>query len=207
SPGFPEHPNEAPAFPSHSPGFPDEKVHERGFTPGLPNSQHHAGASPAPALQHGSPPPSGFRVPLTSGAPFPSPQQAGSPVAYDIDHSPIFLGSALFEKSVHPCKIAAALNPPCRVPYAGTEFEHHGRFDLLPFDPNTMEWLVTSHGRIPPGKRPVEGGYEEHGAKLYHALAQVSGVEVPGKTGEHLGGCNVAFGGGEHVFRENYKIL
>ena len=189
SPGFPGAPSEAPSFPSHSPTFPDaphEKIQERGFHPDFPGTQHHGGA-PAPAAHHGTPPPSGFRVPLTTTAPFPGQQQTGNPVAFDMDgRSPIFLGSALLGKSVHPCKIAPALSPPCRVPYGGTEFEHHGRFDLLPFDPITMEWVFTSQGRVPPGKRPIEGGYEEHGGKLYHALAQVSGVEVPGKTGEHL---------------------
>lgn len=213
SPGFPDVKGEPPAFPDHPPAFPDaphDNITERGFFSGSSHNQHPAPppvSPPAPAQAPVAPPPSGFRVPLTSSAEFPT-AQAGPPVAFDIDgRSPIYLGSALFSGSVHPCKIAPALRPPCRVPYAGTEYGHDGRFDLLPFDPATMEWVVTSQGRVPPGRRPVEGGYEEHGGKLYHALAQVSGVEVPGKTGEHLGGCNVAFGGGEHIFRDNYKIL
>ncbi|KAI0260534.1 hypothetical protein BC834DRAFT_900301 [Gloeopeniophorella convolvens] len=70
-----------------------------------------------------------------------------------------------------------------------------------------MEWVRTARGRVPPGRRPVEGGYESSGARLYHALAVVDGVRVPGKTGEHLGGCNVAFGGREHVVRDDYEIL
>jgi len=49
-----------------------------------------------------------------------------------------------------------------------------------------MEWVRTSGGRIPSGRRPVEGGYEESGEKLYHAVGLVKGVKVPGKTGEHL---------------------
>ena len=117
---------------------------------------------------------------------FPGPQATGPPPARDLDGSPVFIGSALMERSVHPCKIAPALNPPCHVPYGGGEYEHTGRYDLLPVDPNTMEWVEASQGRIPNGRRPVEGGYEEHGGKLYHALGEVSGVQVPGKTGEHL---------------------
>ena len=181
-------PGPPPNFPSHSPGFPDAPAHDRGFSsPGFPDGPKHDRA-PMPQHHAGNPPPpSGYRVPLSGGAPFPGPQQAGQPVAFDLDgRSPIFLGSALLDKSVHPCKVAPSLNPPCRVPYGGGELEHSGRFDLLPFDPNTMEWVTTSQGRIPPGKRPVEGGYEEHGGKLYHAMGQVSGVNVPGKTGEHL---------------------
>jgi hypothetical protein len=174
-----------PSFPSHSLGFPtpDSPQHDRGFgSPGSPNTpqQHqqlHARANP---------PPSGYRIPLTTNAPFPGQQQAAQPVSKDLDGSPVFVGSALLERSVHPCKIVPGLNPPCRVPYGGTETEHHGRYDLLPFDPNTMEWVLTSAGRIPPGRRPIEGGYEEHGGKLYHALAQVNSVYIPGKTGEHL---------------------
>ncbi|KAF8896366.1 hypothetical protein BD779DRAFT_1668169 [Infundibulicybe gibba] len=70
-----------------------------------------------------------------------------------------------------------------------------------------MEFVPTSHGVIPPGRRPIEGGYEETGAKLYHGVGTVNGVKVPGKTGEHLGGCVAVFGGIEHVLQENYDIL
>ncbi|OCH95380.1 hypothetical protein OBBRIDRAFT_709083, partial [Obba rivulosa] len=155
-----------------------------------------------------TPPPSGFRVALTTGAPFPPAQQAGQPVSFDADgRSPVFVGSAIFPNSVHPCKIAPHLAPPCRVAYGGRELEHHGRYDLLPFDPHTMEWVPASQGQIPFGRRPVEGGYEENGTKLYHGLATIRGVRVPGKVAEHLGGCNAAFGGGEHVVRTDYAIL
>ena len=138
--------------------------------------------------------------------PFPT-QQAGPPVVYDADgQTPVFIGSALFERAVHPCKIIPSFQPPARVAYGGGEHEHRGRFDLLPFNPNTMEWVPASHGQLPPGRRPVEGGYEENGEKLYHALAVVQGVRVPGKTGAHLGGANVPFGGGEHTV-EKYEVL
>jgi hypothetical protein len=88
-----------------------------------------------------------------------------------------------------------------------------------------MEWVRTGHGRIPQGRRPVEGGYEQNGAQLYHAYAHIDGVDVPGKTGEHLvstprciatfdwaqtilqGGANIPFGGGEHVVNDGYHIL
>jgi hypothetical protein len=49
-----------------------------------------------------------------------------------------------------------------------------------------MEWVPTRDGEIPPGRRPVEGGYEANGKKLYHALGDIDGVDVPGKTGIHL---------------------
>lgn len=70
-----------------------------------------------------------------------------------------------------------------------------------------MELVPTSYGNIPHGRRPVEGGYEDHGGRLYHAVGLVHGVKVPGKTGTHLGGCNISFGGAEHVITQNYEIL
>lgn len=109
--------------------------------------------------------------------------------------------------SVHPCKVGPHLSPAAHVPYGGGEHLHHGRYDLLPFVPQQMEWVHTSHGRIPAGRRPIEGGYEEHGGKLYHALGTVAGLKVPGKTGEHLDGANLSFGGKEHVVHDNYEIL
>lgn len=149
------------------------------------NFQQHLEHPPAYAPPN-RPPPSGDRFALTTAGSFPT-ESAGPPVSYDLDgHSPIFVGSALLGTSVHPCKIAPRLSPPCRVPYGGGEHEHHGRYDLLPFRSEMMEWVPTSHGQIPQGKWPVEGGYEDHGAKLFHALAPVSGVMVPGKTGVHL---------------------
>lgn len=152
-------------------------------------SDHHQQAlsSPPPYFNHPAPPPSGYRLPLATTAAFPSPQETGQPPFYDADGvSPVFIGSALMERSVHPCKIGPHLQPFASVPYGGGEHGHHGRFDLLPFRPEQMEFVPTSHGRIPAGRRPVEGGYEEDGNKLYHAVAVVNGVKVPGKTGEHL---------------------
>ncbi|KAG1750763.1 hypothetical protein EDB19DRAFT_1350110 [Suillus lakei] len=159
---------------------------------------------PTPARR---PPPSGIRIPLQPNSTFPAPTYTKAPPCYDADGvSPVFIGSALFQRSVHPCKIAPRLSTPCHVPYGSSEIEHKGRYDLLPFDPETMEWVRTSLGRIPHNRDPVAGGYEENGDKLYHALGCVDGTWVPGKTGEHLGGCNVAFGG-ERVIKNDYDIL
>jgi len=154
------------------------------------------------------PPPSGYRIPLGPTASFPSPSYTKAPACYDGDGtSPVFLGSAIFDNSVHPCKVGPCLRPPCRVPFGGSEVEHQGRYDLLPFDSDMMEWVPTSLGRIPADRYPVHGGYEENGARLYHAMATVLGVRVPGKTGEHLGGCHVAYGNVEHVITRGYDIL
>ncbi|TDL25854.1 hypothetical protein BD410DRAFT_717386 [Rickenella mellea] len=154
-------------------------------------------------------PPSGFRLPLNTDGPFPPPQQTlPAPFVEGDGHNPVFVGSAIFPNGVHPCKISPALGAtPCRVPYGGTEVEHRGRYDLLPFKPDMMEWVPASGGKIPYGRRPIEGGYDDGGAKLYHAFATVNGVRVPGKTGEHLYGANVAYNGSEHCFSSGYEIL
>ena len=186
-------------------------------------------AAPPPYVpQNPVPPPSGYRVPLTTQMAFPlDPRQTGPPAFIDADGvSPIFIGSALMEGSVHPCKIGPHLNPFASVPYGGGEYGHYGRFDLLPFRHDQMEWVHTSGGRIPSGRRPIEGGYEEGGRKLYHAVAVVNGVKVPGKAGEHLCvffffphvfvsviktefsvGARIPFGGVEYEIYDNYEIL
>ncbi|KII89935.1 hypothetical protein PLICRDRAFT_108636 [Plicaturopsis crispa FD-325 SS-3] len=174
-----------------------------------PSSRPSLTSDRPPSYTAQPPPPSGYRIPLTTSGTFPPGHAAGIPPCVDADgHSPVFFGSALFERSVHPCKVAPHLAPtPCRVSYGGSETEHQGRYDLLPFIPETMEFVRTRGGKIPPGRRPVEGGYEEDGAKLYHAVATIDGVRVPGKAGAHLsGGCSVAFGGVERAVEE-YEIL
>ena len=131
-------------------------------------------------------PPSGHRVPLSPNDHFPPPDRLGRPPATDSGGSiPVYIGSAIFPDSVHPCRIVPSLNTPCRVLYGGGEVEHHGRYDLLPVTQD-MEWVPAKHGELPPGRRPVEGGYESNGNKLYHALGSVKGVYVPGKAGQHL---------------------
>ncbi|KAH9972043.1 hypothetical protein BGW80DRAFT_1206923 [Lactifluus volemus] len=111
-------------------------------------------------------------------------------------HSPVFMGSAFMQSSVHPCKIGPHLEPPsaCRVPYGGHEYAHHGRYDLLPFMRDRMEFVPTSHGRIPLGRQPVKGGFECAGQRLYHAAAVVHGIKIPGKTGIHLAVAMSAMG-------------
>lgn len=178
-------------------------------------------------------PPSGYRIALNTppgGPPFPGIDKTRAAPLTDADgKTPVFIGSALMQDSVHPCKIVPNHPQPCYVSYGGAELTHQGRYDLLPVVPEHMEFVRTSHGRVPSGRRPVKGGFENNGAELYHAVAEIEGVKVPGKTGTHLvrptvfscdfdcmrkvvlmshqNGCNVPFGGMEHVVTENYEIL
>ncbi|KAI9461718.1 hypothetical protein BJY52DRAFT_1117082 [Lactarius psammicola] len=184
--------------------FPIPEHHE-------PPPSYTPSAAALPHQRQQMPPPSGYRVPLgTPGQPFPGIDRTREAPFTDADgKSPVFLGSAIMQDgSVHPCKVAPSLpSAPCRVPFGGGELEHRGRYDLLPFVPDLMEFVLTSRGQVPPGRRPVKGGFEKSGQELYHAVAVINGVRVPGKTGAHLGGCNVAFGGGERVVKEKYEIL
>ncbi|KAK0485425.1 hypothetical protein EDD18DRAFT_1083300, partial [Armillaria luteobubalina] len=84
-----------------------------------------------------------------------------------------YFGSAIFDKSVHPRKIEhnmLHLSSSCTVVFDNTVISHKGRHDLLQFNPDTMELVCTSEGRIPVGKRPVKGVYEEDGMP-YHGIA------------------------------------
>jgi len=190
-----------PGLDSHGPPLPSAH--------GIPDP-HGAHGIPDP---HSSakPPPAGFRIAVAPEEHFPDSSRLGPPVTKDASGDPIYIGSAIIsDHSVHPCKIVPNLKPPCRVPYGGVEYEHKGKFDILPFTPDKMKWVAAEKGKIPSGKRPVEGGIEEHGAKLYHALAKVKHghdiILVPGKVGEHLGEAKVAFGGAEMSVKE-YEIL
>ena len=170
-----------PHFPSdHAPAMPDLPSH------GIDQKSMSDGNVGSPPPYTSAPPPSGFRLPLIATGAFPDTKTLGQPPCYDADGSPIYIGSALMGNSVHPCKIGKHLNPFVAVPYGGMEHGHHGRYDLLPYIPNQMEFVPTSNGKIPYGRRPIEGGYEDHGAKLYHAVALINGIRIPGKTGEHL---------------------
>jgi len=133
-------------------------------------------------------PPSGYRIPLSiPGPPFPGVEKTREAPFTDLDgKSRVFIGSALLEYSVHPCKITPDHEHPCQVSYGGDEIPHNGRYDLLPFVPEHMEFVKTSHGRVPHGRRPVKGGFENDGSELYHAVAVIDGVKVPGKAGIHL---------------------
>ena len=127
-----------------------------------------------------NPPPSGFRVQL------PAADLVGLPLQVETNGThPVFVGSAVFENSVHPGKIVFSVFPPCCVAYGSDEVRHYGRYELLPIT-SDMEWVSTKNGEIPPGRRPIEGGHESNGATLYHALGKIDDVDVPGKTGEHL---------------------
>ncbi|KAK2467365.1 hypothetical protein APHAL10511_000600 [Amanita phalloides] len=175
----------------------------------MPVSSNGSQDKPPPSYHQNFPPTSGNRIGLSATSPFPGPPEACAPPCIEPDGSYVYFGSALFERSIFPCKIRVrhGARPEPIVSYGGHEHPHPGRYDLLPFAPDQMELVPTSRGRIPHGRRPVDGGYEEGGRKLYHAIGIVNGVRVPGKTGEHLGCCYVGHAGIEHAIYDDYDIL
>ena len=132
--------------------------------------------------------------PLSSRhVPFPSADLLGTPAHVEANGAnPVFVGSAIFENSVHPCKIVFSIHPPCHVPYGGSEVRHYGRYELFPITPK-VEWVPTKNGKIPPNRSPVNGGHESSGEVLYYALGKINDVDVPGKTGEHLVSGSLVF--------------
>ncbi|KAK0480423.1 hypothetical protein EDD18DRAFT_1085981 [Armillaria luteobubalina] len=154
----------------------------------------------------------GFRLPLQgpSHSALPPLHLAGQPILNRNDY-PMYFGSAILHKSVHPCKIEynmRHLPSPCTVVLDNTVICHQGRYDLLQFNPDTMETVHTSEGRIPAGRRPVKGGYEEDGMPLYHGIAVHPGDRdrIPGKTSPRLHGCEYCFGD-DVLLATDYEIL
>ncbi|KAH7092840.1 hypothetical protein BKA62DRAFT_625861, partial [Auriculariales sp. MPI-PUGE-AT-0066] len=140
---------------------------------------------------------------------FPSLDITGPAPCYDQER-PVFVGVAPFKGGLVPCKIIPDFMPnPVRLSHDGQEWtiNKNEPFFVLPLDASTMEWVHTIDGKIPGGRRPVQGGFEANGEPLYHAVALIDGVRVPGKTGEHLdAGGHVPYGGVEET-RKHYQIL
>ncbi|PBK98341.1 hypothetical protein ARMGADRAFT_1130358 [Armillaria gallica] len=151
---------------------------------------------------------SGFRIPLGSPSPsFPTEDLTGLPPCHDTNGDPIYIGSAIFGKSIHPCKIEPHLAVPCSVPFSGRNIAHMGHYDLLPFNPNTMEFVLMSQGCFPAGRKLVKGGYDQDGTPLYHGVAMLNGIRIPGSISHRWPGCNITWGNTPHLVHSDYEIL
>jgi hypothetical protein len=161
------------------------------------------------------PPRSGYRIRMKHGENFPL-QHVGDPPFRDLNGDAVYLGSALIKNNmgitaIVPCKITPHLVPQNRVTWNGTEDSVH-EFEILPFDPNRMEWVKTSNGKIPGGKTPVEGGYiGPNHERLFHAYGSVDWgnrqITCPGKTSESMGGASLPFGCRDNRVKDDYYIL
>ena len=127
-----------------------------------------------------------IRVHIDRNQPLPNRIHYLHPPSFDADDNPIYFGSATLGNVVQPCKVTLKIDElVCVVPYRLIERVHRGPFTILPFT-NAMHLVPTSQGHIPAGNRPVEGGVDDSGRRLYHAVAWVRGERVPGRTSEHL---------------------
>ncbi|TBU35466.1 hypothetical protein BD311DRAFT_707447 [Dichomitus squalens] len=190
----------------------DEDEYDNDGAPVHSNSRvDHAPVPIHPVITHPEPAPVQYvpdvYVPLGDHSEFPW-RLAGEVPAWDGDGTPLYLGTTLFNGGWHPCKIMPYNSSKARVSYGGKEYENTGICHLLPFNAATMEWVPTSCGLLPYGRRAIEGGYEEIGGEMfYHALAVVAGVKVPGKAGPHLTcGASVPYANKEYIVRY-YFIL
>ena len=180
----------------------------------------------------------GFRILLALTSAFPPLRLTGPTEFREPGGEPVYIGSAYIEKGetvmdvrgafnpnsnggggtrwgLIPCKITPAITWPVRAPFAEREVHHRGKYELLPFIPEIMEWVpAKADGSLPEGRNFVEGGYEKvesaNGAvtetKLYHARAEVEQSMVPGRTAEADKACYVAFGD-DAVRKTTYDVL
>ncbi|KAI0741012.1 heterokaryon incompatibility protein-domain-containing protein [Earliella scabrosa] len=65
-----------------------------------------------------------------------------------------------------------------------------GHCDVLAYNRGTMEWVLTSHGQVPPAHRPIAAGCTNDGRALYYALGEINGRSTIGVTAEHMGGAS-----------------
>jgi len=157
------------------------------------------------------------RIRMGHGSALPSQSQtlaapsAGPPSVRPVNGVYYFGSADLGGGHIRPSKIHSWSNrPACRYGLNGREIAHPGAYTLLPYDANRMELIPAQCGEIPPGRRPVLGGYDEHGYPLYHCLVYcgVTGdeSEVPGATSPEIGGGQAVTN--NIVFTErNYSLL
>lgn len=104
--------------------------------------------------------------------------RAGDPVTRTRDGRKIFLGSALVvseeSHALEPCQVVVknTASFSCLVQTDRPQKKHDGRFEIQPFDSRRMKWVAPFDGKVPPGRSPVQGGYD-CSEVLYHALVTV----------------------------------
>ena len=95
--------------------------------------------------------------------------------------------------------------PGCLIPYGGVEqvaTYYQVLVSLSPAMPLTT--VVASGGYVPPDA--IRGGTDNDGTPLYLCTAVYGGGSHPGKLKPAFKGCDVSYGGGEHVVA-SYSVL
>ena len=98
----------------------------------------------------------------------------------------VYFASTHLNGSLCPCKASESDTPMATAAWGWKEHFCES-FTILRFNRDLME-LVWVYGSdcVPPGRRPVIGGYEGGGETLYHAVAEWDGHLIPGKAAPHL---------------------
>ena len=123
---------------------------------------------------------------------FPPFKVALFPVSFDRYGTPLYFARAILEDGIFmPCTVRVDENGRVECYYAHNrrEIRHGSTYDLVPFDQETMELLKVWPEDLEEGElpfKPVEGGMDENGNPLWHAIGEIAGVRTPGYAGKHL---------------------
>ncbi|KAF8684083.1 hypothetical protein RHS04_01671 [Rhizoctonia solani] len=140
---------------------------------------------------------------LTKGNRIP---QGAFQAGQESDGTPLYVGRTFFEGGIHPGKVSPNFQKGCIIGYGGDEIEVED-YEILIADPRSVHWAEASGTCNPQylGAQPVEGGREQNGP-LYIVQAPYKEGTHPGKTGPHLQGADITYGGKEKIVN-NYRIL
>ncbi|KAJ1305803.1 hypothetical protein OPQ81_010533 [Rhizoctonia solani] len=128
---------------------------------------------------------------LTKGPRIP---QGAFVAGQESDGTPLYVGRTFFEGGIHPGKVSPNFQKGCIIGYGGDESR-------------AVRW-AEARGTCDTqflGAAPVEGGREQSGP-LYIVQAPYKGGTHPGKTGPHLRGADITYGGDEKIV-DTYRVL
>lgn len=120
------------------------------------------------------------------------------PGGYEKNKAKLFICRAKFKGGKHIGKLRTAFRG-CNIAWGGKEYVVRKYQVLL-----NRGWVKTSNGRLV--GHPQKAGKETNGKPLYICKAKFKGGIHPGKTRPAFRGCNIGWGGKEHVVA-NYKLF
>ncbi|TPX44625.1 hypothetical protein SeMB42_g04005 [Synchytrium endobioticum] len=119
----------------------------------------------------------------------------------------LYLARCLIGGGIHVGKAGRHMKPEgAHVGYGGIERVETDYEVLTAASPNSVVWVDVAGKCSVPGYQPVVAGREKDGRELYCAQAVYDGSVQPGKSGRHMDGCSIAYGGREKTI-PYYKVL
>ncbi|TFK44555.1 carbohydrate-binding module family 12 protein [Crucibulum laeve] len=118
-----------------------------------------------------------------------------------------YICRAFFDGGVQVGKASPTLDKGAAIGYKHEEIKI-GTYEILLGDMRALRW-VPAKGKLSVselGHRPVEGGHESDGTRLYIAKAEHKGVQYPGKASEQLDGAYIPYKETEKRVKE-YEVL